>query len=168
MATRKKSTRKSSRKKSSPQSARKRKAGSARPARRKPPKGSKGGKPKVEFDLKDLRELAATGNTNRTIARLLHVSEATLQARIADTPEVSDAIDLGKAELERDLRTAQVKYAKKGHGTMLVWLGKQVLGQRDVRAVELTGQDGAPMELQAELRPVLEQKLVEFLRNRRH
>lgn len=168
MATRKKSTRKSSRKKSSPQSARKRKVGSARPTRRKPPKGSNGGKPKVEFDLGSLRKLAAAGNTNRTSAAILEVSEATLQARIADTPEVAAAVAQGRAELEKDLRAAQKKYALAGNGTMLVWLGKQILGQRDVRAVELTGQDGAPMELQAELRPVLEQKLVEFLRNRRH
>ena len=37
---------------------------------------------------------------------------------------------------------------------------------RDVRAVELTGSGGAPLEVSSELDPILEQKLDEFLRSR--
>ena len=54
-----------------------------------------------------------------------------------------------------------------GNATMQIWLSKQWLGMRDVRAVELTGSDGAPLELNTELRPILEEKLAEFLRSRR-
>ena len=49
---------------------------------------------------------------------------------------------------------------------MQIWLGKQLLGQRDIRAIELTGTDGGPMEMQADLGPVLEAKLSEFIKNR--
>ena len=84
------------RKKATAQSARKRKRGSLRPARKKT--GGRG-KPRIEFDLGDLEELAKTGNSNATIARLLQVAESVLQQRIADTPEVADAIANGRATM---------------------------------------------------------------------
>lgn len=168
MATRKKAAR---RKKATAQSARKRKRGSLRPARKKT--GGRG-KPKIDFDLGDLEELAKVGNSNRTIARLMHVAESVLQERIADTPEVSEAIANGRAHMENELRSAQFKLAVgdpdegiQPNPTMLIWRGKQDLGQRDVRAVELTGGEGGPVSFMADLAPVLEQKLVEFLRNRK-
>lgn len=162
MAARKKAT-----PRRKPRKAAKRKPGSTTQTRRKPAKGSTGGAPKVEFDLDDLTELAAKGNTNETIARLLKVSKATLQRRIADTPEVADAIANGRASMEDDLRTWQLSSAKGGNATMQIWLGKQNLGQRDVRAVELTGGSGGPLEIDHGLRPALEAKLAEFIRSRR-
>lgn len=159
------------RKKATAQSARKRKRGSLRPARKKT--GGRG-KPRIEFDLGDLEELAKTGNSNATIARLLQVAESVLQQRIADTPEVADAIANGRANMEDGLRAAQYRTAVgdpendiPGNPTMQIWLGKQNLGQRDRRALELTGEAGGPLSIQTDLAPVLEQKLLEFLKSRR-
>ena len=155
------------RKASPSRKAAKRKRGSTTQTRRKPAKGSKGGAPKVEFDLDSLRTLASKGNTNQTIATILKVSKRTLQSRIADTAEVAQAIADGRASVENDLRTWQLSSAKGGNATMQIWLGKQILGQRDVRAVELTGGDGGPLEVDHGLRPALEAKLAEFVRSRR-
>lgn len=154
------------RKKGGSRKATARKRGSAKVARRKTT-SRKGGAPKVQFDLSGLTDLARIGCTNETMAHLLGVGKATLQRRIADTPAVADAIAEGRAGMERSLRTAQLRNALGGNATMQIWLGKQVLGQRDIRAVELTGSDGGPLELQADLEPILREKLAEFIKSRR-
>ena len=168
MATRKR--KRPTRKKGGARKATARRKGSVAAGRRKQP-GGKGGVPEVEFDLDDLEEMAALGIPNERMARLLHISKATLQHAVSDTPEVEDAIEMGRARLDRSLRTAQVRtglsIGTPGSATMLIWLGKNLLGQRDVRAVEVTGADGGPLELQADLRPVLQEKLEEFIRSRR-
>ncbi len=148
--------------------ARKKKAGSVKATRKRSRAQAKRGRgqPRVDFNLEDLRKLSQVGCTNATMASILGTSKATLQRRIADTPDVAKAIEDGRASMERNLRTAQLRSAIGGNATMMIWLGKQLLGQRDVRAVELTGTGGGPMEFQADLKPVLEEKLKRFIRSR--
>jgi hypothetical protein len=161
---------KATRKRARSRKATERRPGSTTQARRRKAAGREGGAPRVEFDLEDLEELASKGNSNETIARLLKVDKATLQRRIADTPEVADAIANGRAQVENKLRTVQLETAYAvglpGSATLQIWLGKQLLGQRDIRAVEVSGRDGGPLELQADLRPVLEEKLARFIKSR--
>lgn len=159
MATRKKQT-------TSRQAASTRRPGSAKAARKKPAKGSKGGKPRVTFDLEELTALARVGCSNDTMSSILGVHKATLQRRIADTEAVRKAIADGRALMERGLRQAQLATALRGNATMQIWLGKQTLGQRDVRAVEVSGANGGPLEFQADLRPVLEEKLAKYIKMR--
>lgn len=45
------------------------------------------------------------------------------------------------------LRRAQMQYALEGNGTMLVWLGKQLLGQRDTHEVSVNVAERQPREL---------------------
>ena len=56
------------------------------------------------------------------------------------------AIENGRANGRQTLRRLQWQAANEGNSTMLVWLGKQLLGQRD--KTELTGADGGPMQMQ--------------------
>ena len=49
------------------------------------------------------------------------------------------------------LRRAQWLSAQKGNPTMLIWLGKQYLGQRDKSSHELSGPDGKPIETRSGL-----------------
>lgn len=151
------------RKKGGARKAATKKPGSTKQTRRKRTAPKAPGAPRVEFDLEDLRRLAQVGCTNDTMAALLHVSKRTLQRRIADTPEVAAVIEDGRATIERNLRTAQLRNAIGGNPTMQIWLGKQFLGQRDVKAVELTGAGGGPLELHADLKPILEEKLAKFI-----
>jgi len=97
------------------------------------------GRPKAQPKLtpEQVQGMAALGCTDSEIAVLAGVSERTLQ-RHFDTH-----IKEGRASLRHDLRKAQVDRAKSGSDTMLIWLGKQYLEQRDKQ--ELTGKDGEPL-----------------------
>jgi hypothetical protein len=64
------------------------------------------------------------------IAAVLEVSAATVD-RAARTPEFQEAYERGRAKCRYTLRRMQVELAKSGNATMQIWLGKQILGQRD-------------------------------------
>lgn len=111
--------------------------------------------------------MTRAGNTVADMAAILGVSKRSLETAIADAGDLGEAYRLGCAERRDVLRTAQLRLALNGNPTMLIWLGKQDLGQREPpRAVELGGPGGEPIEVSGELGPILEQKIVEFLRSR--
>lgn len=148
------------------------KSPAAKRKRKRTPRGKKdpGGAPAVEWSadvLKTLAELAEFGNTVSDMARILRVGKSTLEEAIAEIPEVRDAYYGGGAKLNDDLRRAQVTNAKGGNASLLKWLGIQRLGQRDVKAVELTGsgEDGS-VKVEGDLGPVVVRKIVELLRSR--
>jgi hypothetical protein len=83
--------------------------------------------------------------TAQEICDVLGMSEDTLGRRIAEREieGVKNFADLYKkhqGEGKASLRRAQWKAAQDGNATMLVWLGKQMLGQKDKQ--ELSGPDG--------------------------
>ena len=82
---------------------------------------------KIQLDTDDIRELASEGNTVSDIATLLGVSDAV----ISDNEEYKRAYDLGLCDMRATLRHSQFQSAKSGNTTMLVWLGKVILGQRE-------------------------------------
>lgn len=82
-------------------------------------------RPKAKFDLKLVRTLAGYGCTQDEIANACGISETTLKKN------GRDALDSGYAEMRRSLRRWQYEAAKSGNTAMLIWLGKQLLGQRD-------------------------------------
>lgn len=69
--------------------------------------------------------LAVIGCTNEEIATITGVSLARLKRTYGP------AIKKGRDELRMSLRRRQVMVAEKGNVTMLIWLGKQLLGQKD-------------------------------------
>ena len=73
----------------------------------------------------DVYKLATIGCTDREIAQWFMIAESTLKYNFADY------LAKGRAELKQKLRRAQVHAAINGNATMLVWLGKNVLGQTD-------------------------------------
>ncbi len=82
-------------------------------------------RPKAQINAKQVQKLAADGNKLHDIADFFGVSHDTIERRFA-----SDLIK-GRANRNIDLRKAQILAAKQGNSTMLVWLGKQYLGQTD-------------------------------------
>lgn len=82
---------------------------------------------KIKLDTDDIRELASEGNTVSDIATLLGVSDAV----ISDNDEYKRAYELGLCDMRAMLRHSQFQSAKSGNTTMLVWLGKVILGQRE-------------------------------------
>jgi len=77
------------------------------------------------IDLEQVRRMAACGCTDREIAFILGVSEAFLRRK------ARQALDQGRAQLQKSLRRKQLEMARRGSVPMLIWLGKQYLGQRD-------------------------------------
>ncbi|MCK5805356.1 MAG: hypothetical protein KAI66_21175 [Lentisphaeria bacterium] len=91
------------------------------------------GRPRVEIDIEHLRRLALIHCTQDEIAAILGVSTSALDRALANKKgEYWCAYKAGMSNGKKSLRRAQVAAAMKGNATMLVWLGKQLLGQRDM------------------------------------
>jgi len=80
---------------------------------------------KHKLDPAELLKLAANGNTLEDIASCMGCSIDTLSRRYAKV------IATGRAQMRKNLRAKQVELAMGGDRVMLVWLGKQYLGQKD-------------------------------------
>ena len=95
------------------------------------------------IDLAALEELASIQCTDDEIAAVLDVSTDTLGRRKQDDPEFMAAYTKGKARGRASIRRQQWARAQSGSDTMLIWLGKNILGPKD--RSELTGADNAPV-----------------------
>ena len=102
----------------------------------------KRGPEQVPFDLVELEKLCRLNCTNAEIAVFLGVTERTVERRIAKSAAFRDAVQRGRNYGKLSLRRKQIEVASAGNATMLIWLGKQYLGQAD--KVEPGGQDEAP------------------------
>lgn len=83
-----------------------------------------------EIDPKQVERMAACGCTDSEIAYIMQVSEAHLRRHYRA------ALDQGRANLRRRLRRKQIELARKGSVPMLIWLGKQYLGQSDRQTIQ--------------------------------
>ena len=105
---------------------------------------TKGGRPRVEFDMNVLEGMATIMCTAEECASVLGVSLKTIERRLVEeTGEPFGVFQKKHADTgKRSLRRAQFDLAigrpakdgkpeVPGHPTMLIWLGKQWLGQED-------------------------------------
>ena len=84
-------------------------------------------RPKIKVDEKQIETAASIGCTQDEIAVLVGCSVRTIQTRT----DLHDAYERGMAKMRTSLRRMQWKKACEGNVTMMIWLGKQVLGQKD-------------------------------------
>lgn len=91
-------------------------------------------RPKKQIDPKLVEKLARIHCTMIEIASVCGCSVDTLERRFADA--IKEGRERGKASLRRH----QWKLARTGNATMLIWLGKQLLEQKD--NLDLTNSDG--------------------------
>lgn len=106
---------------------------------------AKAGRPEgteAKLDLVEFEKLAQLGCTQGEAANFLGVSVATIETRL-QREDFRKAWDKGQATLNLSIRRSQVKLADAGNATMLIWLGKQRLGQKD--RLEATGKDDGPL-----------------------
>ena len=82
-------------------------------------------RPEIVIDAKQVLKLAALGAKTEEIADFFDCSTDTIQRRFAAE------LTKGRANLKMSLRQWQLKAAEKGNATMLIWLGKHLLGQKD-------------------------------------
>lgn len=101
----------------------------------------KGGRPKKELDYDLIEELANIQCTQEEIASCLNVNVSTLKRDERFCTIYKKGQECGK----KSLRRYQFDCAKKGNSAMLIWLGKQYLGQRDNIDVSTTKMDDDEM-----------------------
>ncbi len=109
---------------------------------------TKPGRPKADIDWQTVGKLLEAGCAGTDIASQLGISATTLQRRCRAENNVSFAAFSQQKRMAGDnlLRAAQYKAAMEGNTTMLVWLGKQRLGQSDKN--ELTGKGGGRLVIE--------------------
>lgn len=94
-------------------------------------KVNKTGRPKKELDYNLIENLAEIFCTHEEIASVLEVNVKTLTSREEFLEAYKRGFDKGK----KSLRRWQCDCAKKGNSAMLIWLGKQYLGQSEKMAI---------------------------------
>lgn len=94
----------------------------------------KTGRPQKAVDEKLIRRAARIGCTSEEIAALCDVSKDTLERRFAAV------LKKGREGGKSSLRRMQWKAAKGGNVTMQIWLGKQLLEQKDKSDVTSGGE----------------------------
>jgi hypothetical protein len=124
------------------------------------------GRPEVVIDLDVVERAASIGCTVEEISALVGCSRRTMFYKLKDEPEIQEAMQRGLDKGRATLRRQQWQRANSGSDTMLIWLGKQMLGQRDVTDIALSGSLTAtvlpydPSTLDAEEREVLQRVLL--------
>ena len=101
----------------------------------------KSGRPPVEIDLAKLQQYGELGCTNRELALLFGVTERTVELKRQKDENFRTALERGHAKANASLRRKQMELALAGDRTMLIWLGKQRLGQKE--KIDHTSEDGS-------------------------
>jgi hypothetical protein len=107
------------------------------------------GRKPAKIDPIELEKLASLMCTDEEIASFFGVSTRTIESR-RKQPMFAKVMSRGRAKGKISVRRAQMKLLESGNGTMGVWLGKQLLGQRDVTPIELSGPNGQPVQFSLE------------------
>lgn len=74
---------------------------------------------------KQILELSGLGLNNTEIANFLSIDDTTLKRNY------EKFLTKGRDILKKKLRKKQIEVAMKGNATMLIWLGKVLLGQKE-------------------------------------
>ena len=106
----------------------------------------KPGRKPVRIDLIEVEKLCSMQCTLQEIADWFGVSVRTIEAR-KKRPEFAAAMQLGYAKGRIYVRRTQMKILENGNATMAIWLGKQMLGQRDMITTEHVGSGGGAIQL---------------------
>lgn len=114
----------------------------------KPAKQPKG-RPKTEIDVDELEKLCAMQCTDYEIAAWFKFSTKTVQ-RMRKDPLYADVFRTGEVKGKVSIKRAQYRAAvEQGNITMLIWLGKVMLGQKETIKNQHTGEnDGEPIRHQ--------------------
>lgn len=83
------------------------------------------GENKQVVDPKEVEKLASIGMKDREIAEYLDIDDSTLAYNF------KPFLIKGRHNLKISLRRAQLSLALSGNATMLIWLGKNILGQSE-------------------------------------
>lgn len=109
-------------------------------------RGRPRGRPRVELDLVELEKLCRLNCTLDEIAAYMGCSRDTIERRIREDDSVRALIEKGRATGKISLRRKQFQILEEtSNATMAIWLGKNLLGQRD--NLDVTTEDKNQTEL---------------------
>ena len=90
------------------------------------------GRPKTEINLEELQKLCTLNCTMPEIASFFNMPLRTLEDRFKNDTDVRTAIENGRNKGKLSVRRKQLQIMDEtNNATMAIWLGKQLLGQRD-------------------------------------
>lgn len=100
---------------------------------------AKMGRPKVNIEKEDFEKLCSMQCTLIEIAGFFDCSEDTIERWCKETYEetFADVFKRKSAKGKISVRRKQFQVADSGNATMLIWLGKQYLGQREYQDITL-------------------------------
>ena len=110
-------------------------------------------RPRADIDLAELEKLCALQCTQADLAGWFGVHLHTIENRVKDDTLLAhegeemtfhEIMERGYARGRVSLRRRQMENADNGNATMQIWLGKNILGQRD--NIEVTGNAAGPIE----------------------
>jgi len=106
------------------------------------------GRPKIEIDWDIVEGMAAIQCTSKEICSCIGIDEKTMLRHCKKKFKMTfaDYLDQKRDLGRKSLRRRQYELAKSGNATMLVWLGKQWLGQKDKQ--EISGPDNGPIQVE--------------------
>jgi DNA-binding XRE family transcriptional regulator len=100
------------------------------------------GRPDADIDLKALEAYCSLFATQQEIADLLGVCRRTIERKAREEP-YKTIMERGYSKAKATLRRYQLDAAKAGNASILIWLGKNYLGQKDIVINQHEGKDGA-------------------------
>lgn len=103
---------------------------------------NKGGRPRKEIDKDIFENLCGIQCTLAEISAAFDVDDATVDTWCKKTYKTgfSETFRAKRGKGQISLRRKQMQLANSGNCTMLIWLGKQYLGQRDKFDAEISGE----------------------------
>ena len=104
------------------------------------------GRKAAQIDPIELEKLCTLQCSDEEIAAWFGVSVRTVQNR-RKQPKFAEVMLRGKARGRISVRRAQMRLLETGNGSIAIWLGKNLLGQRDT--VQITGANGGPIQTES-------------------
>lgn len=104
------------------------------------------GRPKIQFDVKKVEQLAMTCDSKTEIARILGISMDTLSRREKESAEFADAIKTGRAKANAFVGGKLMELIKQGNVAATIFYMKARCGWLEVNRTELSGVDGKPIK----------------------
>lgn len=103
-------------------------------------------RPRKEIDWEAAAKLASIHCTVADMAEFMKISVDTLEraCKRQHKMRIAEWCDQKRGAGRAALRNMQFAAAKKGNPAMLIWLGKQWLGQHDRKEVEISGNPDKP------------------------
>jgi hypothetical protein len=103
------------------------------------------GRPKMNIDVEELRKLCQLNCTMEEIGAFFGCDKKTIERRYNEDDDFKDAIDQGRGLGRLSVRRKQMQIMdEQNSATMAIWLGKQLLGQRDHQDIAI---DAKPISI---------------------